>query len=71
MTGSDLTRAFLKALCPPPDVSVSEWAERNRILVSESSAAPGKWRTEPYQREVMDAFTDNHVEKIIMMFVNF
>ena len=31
-------------------------------------AAPGKWRTEPYQREVMDAFTDNHVEKIIMMF---
>lgn len=68
MTGSDLTRAFLKALCPPPDVSVSQWAEENRILVSESSAAPGKWRTEPYQREVMDAFTDNHVEKIIMMF---
>ena len=68
MTGSELTRVFMNALCPPPDQPVSEWAEQNRMLVSESSAAPGKWQSEKYQIDVMDAFTDSRVEKIIMMF---
>lgn len=58
-----------KAWAPPPRLTVSEWADKYRILSSEDSAEPGKWRTDraPYQRGVMDAVTDPEVEKVIMM----
>ena len=54
---------------PPDDLTVSEWAEENRKLSSESSAEPGAWRTErtPYLREPMDAFTDPKVRRIVMV----
>ncbi len=44
-------------LAPPPDLTVSEWADHNRRLSSESAAEKGEWRTDraPYQRAVMDA----------------
>lgn len=40
---------------PKPRLSVSEWADKNRVLTTESSAEPGPWRTEraEYQREIM------------------
>ena len=58
-----------KAWAPPPQLSVSQWADKYRILSREDSAEPGKWMTDraPYQREVMDAVTDPEVEKVIMM----
>lgn len=54
---------------PPPLLTVSEWADTNRILSSESAAEPGQWRTDraPYQREIMNAVTQPGVEKIIIM----
>ena len=56
-------------LAPPPLLTVSEWADANRILSTESSAEPGKWRTDraPYQREIMDAVTQDEVEKVVIM----
>lgn len=56
-------------LKPPPDLKISEWADRYRILSPESSAEPGQWRTErvPYLKEIMDAVNDAEVEKIIIM----
>jgi len=44
-------------LLPPPDLTVSQWADQNRRLSSESAAEKGEWRTDraPYQRAVMDA----------------
>lgn len=44
---------------PPKPQTVSEWADENRVLTSESASEPGPWRTDraPYQREIMDAFT--------------
>jgi phage terminase large subunit GpA-like protein len=52
----------------PPDYTVSEWADAKRILTSDSSAEPGKWRTAraPYQREPMDVLTDPDVEIIVL-----
>ena len=67
MTGRDLERAFLNALRPPRRQTVSEWADENRVLVSESSSAPGRWRTQDYQKEIMDAFTDSAVQRIVLM----
>jgi phage terminase large subunit GpA-like protein len=54
---------------PPPRVTVSEWSDNNRVISKESSAEPGKWRTDraPYQREIMDAVTQVDVEKVVVM----
>lgn len=49
---------------PPRRISLSEWADENFYLSEEGSSTPGKWRTLPYQREIMDAFTDPKVERI-------
>ena len=52
-------KAFLKGLEPDPLITVSEWADRFRILPKESSAEPGKWRTKrfPYLKEIMDSLS--------------
>lgn len=55
------------ALRPPARLSLSEWADRYFVLSAESAAEPGRWRTLPYQRGVMDAITDPDVERISMM----
>lgn len=54
---------------PPPDLTVSEWADSFRMLSSESSAEPGRWRTDraPYQRGIMDAASDPTVREVVVM----
>ena len=54
---------------PPARMTVSEWADKNRVLVSESSSEPGRWRTDraPYQREIMDSFTQSGIWQIVIM----
>ena len=58
-----------KALRPLPSLTVSDWADHYRMLSSESSSEPGRWHTDraPYQREVMNAFTQSGVHKIVVM----
>ena len=59
----------LQALRPPGRLTVSEWADANRVLTSGESNKPGRWRTDftPYLREIMDAFTAPDVEEIILV----
>lgn len=66
MTLAALARSTLEMLRPPRAQTVSEWADKNRILVSESSAESGQWRTDraPYQREIMDSFTQPGIYEI-------
>lgn len=54
---------------PPPTLTVSEWADRHRVLSRVASAEPGKWRTDraPYQRGIMDAFSDPAVDEVVVM----
>ena len=56
-------------LKPPPALTLSEWADRYRVLSAESSAEPGRWHTDkaPYQREIMDAIGDPHIRKVVIM----
>lgn len=58
-----------KILAPPPDLTVSEWADLYRRLSSESSAEPGQWRTDraPYQRKIMDEINNPETETIVIM----
>lgn len=57
----------LRFLAPPPPLHIDEWAERHRILSRKDSARPGRWRTEPQQRDVLRAFTDPRVRKVVVM----
>lgn len=67
-TAEMFTRIF-KTLEPPPDLKLSEWADRYRQLSSEASAEPGRWKTAkaPYQKEIMDAITDITIKKVVVM----
>ncbi len=58
-----LTQVLIKvaeSIKPPPDLLVSDWADKYRVLSPESSAMPGKWRTDftPYVKEIMDCEND-------------
>jgi phage terminase large subunit GpA-like protein len=66
---SDWINKSLEILKPPELLTVSQWADKYRILDSKTSAEPGKWNTDrtPYLRGVMDAFTDSDCEEIIFV----
>lgn len=57
----------LQYLSPPEQLTVSEWAEKYRILDAKSSAMPGPWSNDitPYLKGVMDEFNNYETEKIV------
>jgi phage terminase large subunit GpA-like protein len=57
----------LRAFKPPEKLTVSEWADKYRILDEKISARPGKWKTDytPYLREVMDTHNDSDIEEVV------
>ena len=59
----------LDAVKPPPDLSISEWADQYRVLSSEASSEYGAWNTSraEYQRGIMDAISDDNIEEITIM----
>lgn len=59
---------FKQAFKPPPILTVSEWADENRILSKKSSSEPGKYRTSrtPYLKEVMDCLSVSHPARVIV-----
>ena len=69
LTQADLWHWFYQMSQPPKKQTVSEWADKNRVLSSEYSAEPGRWRTDraPYQREIMDSFTQPGIWQIVIM----
>ncbi len=62
-------RKCVEKFRPPENISVSQWADRYRRLSPENSAEAGKWRTErtPYLKEIMDAFKDPKVHRIVVV----
>ncbi|WP_058953170.1 phage terminase large subunit family protein [Clostridium tyrobutyricum] len=64
-----LFKNIIKILCPPPELTVSQWADTYRYLSQEASAEPGRWRTDrtPYLKDIMDSVNDNEVEVIVIM----
>lgn len=65
----DLFKRIAKqALKPIPKLSVSEWADNYRVISAEGASEPGRWHTSraPYQREIMDAFTQYGVHKVVV-----
>jgi hypothetical protein len=73
LTGSAILRRTvsraLAVLRPPPELTISDWADANRRLSSEASAEPGQWRTAraEYQRGIMQAISDAGTESVVIM----
>lgn len=66
---TEVIRSALGAFRPPPELLPSEWADRERYLSAESSAAPGKWDTSraPYAREPMNCVKEEDVHEMVLM----
>ena len=65
-----IERAWREGLTPDPLLTVSEWADRHRVLSSKASAEPGRWRTSrtPYLREIMDCLSPTSpIERVVFM----
>lgn len=61
-----LPRAIADEIQPRSDLTVSEWADKFRVVPPGTSPEPGPWRTSrvPYLREILDAASDPTVESI-------
>lgn len=54
---------------PPEQITVSQWAEKYRIMDEKSCAMPGPWRNmmTPYLVGIMDTFNDYEIEEIVFV----
>lgn len=61
-----LPAAIAAELVPREDLTVSQWADKYRVVPPGTSPEPGAWRTDrvPYLREILDAASDPTVERI-------
>lgn len=68
-TARDLCAAFARGLRPRDKLTVSEWADRYRILPAKGAAEPGPWRTSrtPYLREPMNAMSSHHPAEVVVL----
>src|SRR5437879_3544164 len=64
------SRSAARGARPDPLLSVTEWADRYRVLSGRASAEPGPWRTTrtPYLREIMDCLSPGcPIERVVFM----
>lgn len=68
---ADLLQDLLaEYLAPPPRLTVTEWAEKHRVLSAKDSAEPGPYRVSrtPYALEPQDALSPySPVEEVVLM----
>ena len=64
---SSVAHAYWDGLRPPPRLTVSEWADRYRILPL-TAAEPGRWRTSrtPYLRQIMDVLSPSDPAEFVV-----
>lgn len=65
-----LTEAESDAFRARTDLTVSEWADQRRVLLTDSSPEPGRWKTSttPYLREPMDDFNSPEIRHEVCCF---
>lgn len=64
----DLVCAWAAAATPPPDYTVSQWADAERMLPETSGASGARWRTDavPYLRGIMDVVHEPGVRRVAL-----
>ena len=66
----DVRRAWMAGLAPDPSLTVSQWADRHRVLSSRAASEAGPYRTArtPYMKAVMDALSPrNPAQRVVFM----
>ena len=61
----DVIHYGVNILKPKPKLSGSEWADEYFFLSAESSSMPGKWKTRPWQKEILDVMTDQKTPIVV------
>ena len=63
------TAEELRAWLPPENLTVSEWAEKYRLISALDAAEPGVWRNKraPYLVEIQDSYADPDVDIVVLM----
>jgi len=67
---AEILRAWGAGLTPDADLTVSQWADRHRMLSGRASAEPGRYRTArtPYMAEIMDRLSPGDpAQRIVFM----
>ena len=64
-TASEVLQQSLKLLQPPEKLTMSEWADR--FFEVSKGGSMGKWNTRPYQKEILDCWTDPLVWRTSIM----
>jgi phage terminase large subunit GpA-like protein len=62
--------SFVSGLESPEEISVSEWADRHRVLSKSTSAEPTRWSTTrtPYLREIMNVLSaSDPTQQVVFM----
>ncbi len=61
-----ISAAFAERMRARPHLTISQWADRYRMVPLGTSPEPGPWRTDrvPYLREILDAISDPAVERV-------
>lgn len=67
-SAAELLEKVRKDWAPPPELTVSEFAD-SELIVPTGRLAGTRWRTDyaPYQRGIMDAFEEAAVEHVVVM----
>jgi phage terminase large subunit GpA-like protein len=56
----------LALFAPPEDITVSQWAEKHRIMPKGTTDRPGPFHAEKFQVEMMDAILDPLVHEVVI-----
>lgn len=65
-----IAEEFFRGAAPDSYMSVSDWADKYRVLSSKSASEPGRWRTArtPYLKEIMDCLSlQSPIQKVVFM----
>jgi phage terminase large subunit GpA-like protein len=66
----EILRTWGAGLRPDPDLTVSQWVDKHRMLSGRASAEPGRYRTvrTPYMREIMDRLSPGDpAQRVVFM----
>ena len=66
----EVRRAWMAGLAPDPSLTVSQWADRHRVISSPAASEAGPYRTArtPYMKAVMDALSPRHpAQRVVFM----
>lgn len=66
-TAAALMTKAARLIGPPPALTVSQWADANRVLSREAASEPGRWLTDraPFQRGIMDAMGEPGIHTVV------